>query len=260
MKKLLACAVMMGLSLIVPNNYLKVILPLIIILNYAPPFVASQVLRRHQLGLNLSSSMAERLGLFTIIIFGEAVLGVVNGISNAPVLDSGAWLSFALTLSIVFSLWWLFFTLTSNRDAKKGFVNASLLELLYLPTLMSLGLIAACLNVLFKSNHVDSSLRFSFGIALTIYFCGISLMMGLYVYPDVVKLIKPRVRMSLLVTAFVFLCFTLIQPSLPSIYYLLLIIGILIAEIVYLNSLYYALNIEEGESKSKERKAKAALD
>ena len=120
---------LMGLSLYVSPEWLKVIVPLIIICNYAPPFISQQLLRRSSLDLSLSSSMAERLGLFTIIVFGEVVLGVVNGISSAEKLTFAVWLNFAFALSIVFALWWIFFTLTSNRMAKKGFVNATLLEL-----------------------------------------------------------------------------------------------------------------------------------
>jgi hypothetical protein len=44
--------------------------------------------------------------------------------------------------------------MASNRNAKKGFTNATLLELLYVPALISLGLIAACfLGRLFDADH-----------------------------------------------------------------------------------------------------------
>ena len=134
---------LMGLSLTVSHEWLKMLVPLVMICNYAPPFIAHRLLRRASLDLNLSSSMSERLGLFTIIVFGELVFGVVNGISTMHVADLSTWLNFALAIAIVFALWWIFFTLASNREAKKGFVNATLLELLYIPTLISLGLVAA---------------------------------------------------------------------------------------------------------------------
>ncbi len=78
----LTALALMALSLVVPESWLKLILPLILICNYAPPFVTHTLLRRDSTDLDLSASMFERLGLFAIIIFGEVVLGVVNGIGR----------------------------------------------------------------------------------------------------------------------------------------------------------------------------------
>ena len=234
---------LMGLSLYVPSIWLKLIVPLVILCNYLPPFIAHNLLRRSALNLSLSSSMAERLGLFTIIVFGEVVLGVVNGISKADILHFAAWLNFVLALAIVFAQWWIFFTLLSNREAKKGFNNASLLELLFIPTLVSLGVMAACLTYLFDASHSDHSLFAVFGYALAAFLICISLMMGLLEYPEIVQHIIKPVRISLLVTALVFVAVSLLR--IDTTYYLPAVIGILVIEIIYLNSLYYRLNIDE---------------
>jgi low temperature requirement protein LtrA len=138
--------------------------------------------------------MAERLGLFTIIVFGEVVLGVVNGISKVNDLNFSTWLNFALALSIVFALWWIFFAMTSNRNAKTGFVNATLLELLCIPTLMSLGLIAARFSYLFDPKETDLSLNIIFCSAIATFLTGISLMMGLLVYAEIFNPIKKSAR------------------------------------------------------------------
>ena len=69
---------LMALSLFVPRPWVKLIAIIVIICNYTPPFIAHRLLRKSSLDLSLSSSMSERLGLFTIIVFGEVVLGVVN--------------------------------------------------------------------------------------------------------------------------------------------------------------------------------------
>ena len=235
---------LLGLSLFVSPSWLKLIIVMVILCNYIPPFISQQLLRRSSLDLSLSSSMTERLGLFTIIVFGEVVLGVVNGISKADITHVETWLNFVLSLSIVFILWWIFFTLVSNRSAKKSFVIASLLELLYIPTLISLGVIAACMSGFFDSNDHDTSLHSVFGYALAVFLACISLMMGLLEFPEVAGPIKRPVRISLLVTALVFLVWSLIDIDPGMIYHLLIVIGILIAEIIYLNSLYYSLKIE----------------
>jgi low temperature requirement protein LtrA len=52
--------------------------------------------------------LPERFGLFVIIVLGEAVLGVVNGMSE----QQGTWATVIvalLGLSLVFSVWWLYF-------------------------------------------------------------------------------------------------------------------------------------------------------
>ncbi len=244
---LLATA-LMWLSLYTDEQWLKIIVPLVIICNYSPPFIAHRLLRRASTDLNLSSAMSERLGLFTIIIFGEVVLGVVNGISEISVTSFLNWLNFAFAIAIVFALWWIFFTLASNREAKKGFVNATLLELLYIPTLISLGLIAAGFSGLFKDHH--PSLQKVFGYAIAGFLTGISLMMGLLEVPGKFHSIIRPVRISLGVTALIFLISALMNVNVDSLYYLIAVIVILLAEMFYLNSLYYGLGIGEDNDTS----------
>ncbi len=233
---------LLGLSLFLPQNALRFILPLVILFNYLPPFITQNKLRRSSLELSLSSSMSERLGLFTIIVLGEVVLGVVNGIGQLATLDLVAWLKFALSLAVVFILWWLFFTLTSNRDAKKGFINASLLQLLYIPTLMSLGLIATIFTQLFEKGNGDAAtLTVIFSYALAAFMAGIGIMMGLLVYPATFDPMRRRTRGSLFITAAVFLVIAVAGLHIPVVYFLLIAILVLCIEIIYLNSLYYKL-------------------
>ena len=54
------------------------------------------------------SHLPERIGLFIIIVLGESVLEVVAGISNME-FDIYSVLVLGLSLSIPFSLWWLYF-------------------------------------------------------------------------------------------------------------------------------------------------------
>ena len=243
---LLALA-LMGLSLFVPRPWVKLIAVIVIICNYMPPFIAQRLLRRSSLDLSLSSSMSERLGLFTIIVFGEVVLGVVNGISKVNNLNFSIWLNFALAISIVFALWWIFFAMTSNRNAKTGFVNATLLELLCIPTLMSLGLIAARFSYLFQPNETDQPLNILFASAIATFLIGIGLIMGLLEYAEIFNLIKRTARLSLLVTGVILMVWSFVSIKLETVYYLLVVIVILLGEIIYLTSLYYNLNTEEAK-------------
>lgn len=241
---LLALA-LMALSLAVPRQWVKLVAVLVIVCNYTPPFIAHRLLRRSSLDLSLSSSMAERLGLFTIIVFGEVVLGVVNGISKTNYVDFSTWLNFALAIAIIFALWWIFFALTSNRSVKPGFVTATLLELLCIPTLMSLGLIAVRFSYLFDPGETNRSLNIVFNCAIATFLIGISLMMGMLEYADVFRPISRPVRFSLLVTSLVLIAWSLINLKWDPVYDLLAVLIILLAEILYLTSLYYNLDIDE---------------
>lgn len=237
----LSALFLMAASLIVGESWLMLLFPLVVICNYLPPFSSGALLRHSAVELDLSPSMYERLGLFTIILFGEVVLGVVTGASKIQVLDFGACLDFAFSLSIVFALWWIFFTLVANRQAKKGFITGTILELLYLPALIALGLMAAVFNSIFDMQAEVHSLQSAFGIALAVFLAVICFIMELLVLPDRVRAIHRPVRISLVITALLFLVLTLLNLNLPNRYFLLGILVILVAEITYMNSLYYGM-------------------
>jgi len=228
----------MGLSLFLPMTWLKLVVPVVLVCNYLPPFISNIILRRSSREFGLTSSMFERLGLFGIIIFGEVVLGVVNGISGLQVLDLDVWINFALAIAIVFVMWWLFFTLVSGREAKNGFLNASLLELTYIPALMALGMIAVSFTIFFMP-HTGIPVQNVLGYSITIFLFSISLMMGLLRFPENYESLRRPIRISVFFTGIVFLLLTLIDLHLNKMYYLIGTITILVVEIIYVNSLYY---------------------
>ena len=237
--------VLMALSLILSKEWLKLLVPLVLIFNYAPPFISQRLLRQSSLDLDLSHSMVERLGLFTIIVFGELVLGVVNGISDLHLTDFSTWLKFSLAVSIVFALWWIFFTLVSNRQAKRGFATATFLELLYVPTLISLGLIAASFATLFEPHSTDSPTQHLIGYAITIFLTGICLMMNFLEIPERFRSIIRPFRNSMAVTAIIFLVTTYFISHLEIQYFLIIVLLILLCEILFLNAVYYTSTVHK---------------
>ncbi|MEO8085423.1 MAG: low temperature requirement protein A [Bacteroidota bacterium] len=233
----------LGLNFVLPHEYRPLLIIAILIFNYSPPFITSRILNRNSLGLSLSSSMTERLGLFTIIVFGEVVLGVVNGVSGIAEPGFNSILVFLIALAIVFALWWIFFTLISNRNAKPGFVRATVLEILYFPILISLGLIAASFTLMFNSVEVQRYYSITC-LPLALFPASISIMMGMLIYPGEIESIYKKVRASLFITSLVFIAFAPLAMQLETTYFLFIVLIILISEIAYLNSLYYR-NISE---------------
>lgn len=55
-----------------------------------------------------TSHLPERFGLFTMIVLGESVLAVVNGVAKQHWNVSSA-IAAVFGMSIAFSLWWVYF-------------------------------------------------------------------------------------------------------------------------------------------------------
>jgi low temperature requirement protein LtrA len=65
-------------------------------------------------GVTPTDSLVERFGLFTIIVLGEVVIGVVNGVSAAE-RDAKTILTGMLALWLGFGFWWIYFDLVGRR-------------------------------------------------------------------------------------------------------------------------------------------------
>jgi low temperature requirement protein LtrA len=74
--------------------------------------------RRTQGGLDVgmppTDSLVERFGLFTIIVLGEVVFGVVNGLSSAQ-RDGKTVTTGMIALWLGFGFWWIYFDLVGRR-------------------------------------------------------------------------------------------------------------------------------------------------
>ena len=70
-------------------------------------------------GIQPTESLVERFGLFTIIVLGELVLGVVAGLSGAGP-DAVTIFTGSLAMIIGFGLWWIYFDLVGRRLPRGG--------------------------------------------------------------------------------------------------------------------------------------------
>ncbi|MBW4632801.1 MAG: low temperature requirement protein A [Iphinoe sp. HA4291-MV1] len=98
-------AILWTISAFVPSPWRFVFWTLGLIIDFATPLSA----RKLQLELPPHSShLPERFGLFTMIVLGEAIVAVVDGVSeqNWDVLTV---IAAVFGLCIAFSLWWLYF-------------------------------------------------------------------------------------------------------------------------------------------------------
>ena len=246
-------------TLFLRQPYIRIMFYLTLLFNYLPPFFSYYFLRRKGLELTLSSSMTERLGLFTIIIFGEVVLGVTNGVIALHRLDAATWLRFVIAISIVFTLWWLFFTMVSDRKCKPGLLNSSLFELLFIPTLIGLGLLAASFSGLFA--YYDEPvvqttwLTRTFGFSISLFLLGICAMMSLLEYPEIFLNFKKAAKQAFFAAAVVIAAFTWLHLPIALVFYLLIVLMVLLGLILYLNGIWFRMMKEAKDSDPKKIKA-----
>lgn len=93
------------ISAFIPIPWRFVLWGIAIVIDFATPLTA----RQFQLGLlPHASHLPERFGLFTIIVLGEAILAVVNGVSEQK-WDLLTVISAIFGLITAFSLWWIYF-------------------------------------------------------------------------------------------------------------------------------------------------------
>ena len=70
-------------------------------------------------GIAPTDSLVERFGLFTIIVLGEVILGVVTGLSTAGA-DALTIATGSLAMIIGFGFWWIYFDLVGRRLPRTG--------------------------------------------------------------------------------------------------------------------------------------------
>ncbi len=93
------------LSAFVPTPQRFVVWVIGLIVDFATPLTA----RKLQAGLPPHlEHLPERFGLFTIIVLGEAIIAVVDGVSEQQ-WDVSSAVSAVLGFIVAFSLWWLYF-------------------------------------------------------------------------------------------------------------------------------------------------------
>ena len=82
---------------------------------------ATTVPHQSRLPLLSTSKFPERFGLFTIIVLGEAIVGVINGLSDVhdeADFTASTYATGILGLAIVFGLWWIYFDFVARRPPR----------------------------------------------------------------------------------------------------------------------------------------------
>ena len=105
--------VVIGISSLLPDEA-RVILWGAFVIGWAAGSLAMRRLLGESAGITMTDSTLERFGLFTIIVLGEVVVGVVNGLSEAT-RDFRTVATGLIGLSIGFGAWWTYFDFVGRR-------------------------------------------------------------------------------------------------------------------------------------------------
>jgi len=112
---------------------------LAVVLDIATPYFT--IAQQSDLPRLSTSKFPERFALFTIIVLGESVVGVIVGLSELEdrgVLDGAGIVAGVLGLVVGFSMWWIYFDFVARRAPKPAFVTALLWVYLHLAALTAI--------------------------------------------------------------------------------------------------------------------------
>jgi low temperature requirement protein LtrA len=229
----------------VPFPYKRIVFLTALGVNYLPFALTARRLKRDKMEFSLSSNMTERLGLFTIIVFGEAILGVVNSVTHIPDLTFHVWLCFGLGILIVFALWWIFFSTIADRECKKGMWAGNIISFFYIPMLASLGMVGASFpalmeNMITKENCFSSPLQIVFGTSIAVFLCCITMISAFLVHPHEYEKSKKFVQRLLIFIGIINLLLMFLFPVVPIFFYLFFVfVSLLIVIIVMTRSWFH---------------------
>ena len=105
---------------------------------------------------SISPSAVERFGLFTIIVLGEVIVGVVRGVAGHHHLTWQVGVTAALGMLIAIGLWWVYFDFVSHHKPIAGLTKTFGWIYLHLP--MTMGIAAAGAAVFNVVEHAGEPL------------------------------------------------------------------------------------------------------
>jgi low temperature requirement protein LtrA len=145
------------------------------------PEIQAQINR----SFSLNPSSVERFGLFTIIVLGEVIVGVVQGVAGHSNLNWLTGITAALGMMIAIGIWWVYFDFVSHRPPITKNTIVSIWIYLHLPMTMCIAAGgAAVLNVIEHSGqHLPTEVSWLLVGSLAIALASVALLMRIIQIP-----------------------------------------------------------------------------
>lgn len=155
---MLASAAFFGASVLVPASWrlglwgigmlISLLLPMLLMsLHQTRAEVQAQI----ELSSEVTPSLAERMGLFTIIVLGEVIAGVIGGVSAHHHLDWTIFGVAAMGSCIAMGLWWIYFDSVAGLAPARG--PRGITSWFYLHLLLTMGIAGTGASVAHVTTH-----------------------------------------------------------------------------------------------------------
>ena len=154
--------------------FLVMFMPLVLmLLARKKPAMQIQVER----SVTVSNSLVERFGLLTIIVLGEVIVGVVQGVSGVHHFTIQIGVTGVLGMLLAIGIWWVYFDFISSHQPKKGLIYEGGWIYLHLPLTISIAAVgAAILNVINASaNEIPAGARMLLSVSVALALLSIAI-------------------------------------------------------------------------------------
>jgi low temperature requirement protein LtrA len=126
-------------------------------IEYLTPLTTKKIKKRLP-SQNNSGHLPERFGLFMIIVLGESIIGIVQGLSSISLIENTTLLNSILGISFIFTVWWMYFDHINERKMKAGPWYLTGWSYGHLPLVMSIGALGAGILNLVKAGNTTLDL------------------------------------------------------------------------------------------------------
>ena len=198
-----------------------------------------------------TSKLPERFGLFTIIVLGESIIGVVGAVANDADITSRIIFSSILGIAISFSMWWIYFYYVGRRPFGEKTFMTFLWSYLHMPLVMAIAMSGACLsNVINFSNesYLDPTQRIlmAFSILAVMVFVSLIELTLRRDKNEPTKLLKSTVLK--IVTAVLIMVVGILGTTFSTIELLSVILALMVINMIYGFLTWYGHDLENIES------------
>jgi low temperature requirement protein LtrA len=118
--------------------------------------VSPEIQAQMDLSTNVSNSLVERFGLFTIIVLGEVIIDIVSGVNEHNDLTLQVGVTAILGMLIAIGLWWIYFDLISQHRPRQNMTVVFIW--LYLHLFLTMSITAVGASVLNAVKHAGEPL------------------------------------------------------------------------------------------------------
>ena len=191
-----------------------------------------------------TARLPTRFGLFTIVVLGETVVGVVNGLAEREGFGADLFADAALGVALGLGLWWLYFDFVGRRRPRQG-AWTFLWSYLHLPFVIAVTAVGAGItNVIAADGVLSGEVQRLIGGSIGVALITLALLEQTLVrtesepaHPTISPLLK--VASGLLAFAVGFAL-----PGLSPVLFLLLLVALLLVNMVYGLWVWFALGGE----------------